>query len=173
MTLSLAPGVRPVPGYSLTRLLGRGGFGEVWEAVAPGGVRVAMKFVRVDPQEAGPEERALAIVSNIRHPHLLDIQFAARVEDYLVIAMPLCEKSLWDRLRECREQGLVGLPYDELIGYMDETASAVDYLNEPRHDAGDGRKVGVQHRDIKPHNIFLVGGSARLGDFGVAKILEG
>ncbi|AGA24692.1 protein kinase domain-containing protein [Singulisphaera acidiphila] len=173
MPLSLAPGVIPVPGYSLARLLGRGGFGEVWEAVAPGGVRVAMKFVRVNPQEAGPEERALEIVSNIRHPHLLDIQFAARVEDYLVIAMPLCEKSLWDRLRECRDQGLPGLPYDELIGYMDEMASAVDYLNEPRHEAGDGRKVGVQHRDIKPHNIFLVGGSTRLADFGVAKILEG
>ncbi|WP_143206420.1 protein kinase domain-containing protein [Singulisphaera sp. GP187] len=173
MSLSLAPGVIPVPGYSLTRLLGRGGFGEVWEAVAPGGVRVAMKFVRVNSHEAGPEERALEIVSNIRHPHLLDIQFAARVEDYLVIAMPLCEKSLWDRLRECREQGLAGLPHDELMGYMDEMASAVDYLNEPRHDAGDGHKVGVQHRDIKPHNIFLVGGSTRLADFGVAKILEG
>jgi serine/threonine protein kinase len=173
MTLSLAPGVMPVPGYSLVRLLGRGGFGEVWEALAPGGIRVAMKFVRVNLEAAGPEERALKIVSNIRHPHLLDIQFAARVEDALVIAMPLCEKSLWDRLRECREQGLTGLPYDELIGYMDETARAVDYLNEPRHDAGDGRRVGVQHRDIKPHNIFLVGGSARLADFGVAKILEG
>ena len=90
-----------------------------------------------------------------------------------MIAMPLCEKSLWDRLRECREQGLTGLPRDELLGYMDELASAVDFLNEPRHDAGDGRKVGVQHRDIKPHNIFLVGGSVRLADFGLAKILEG
>lgn len=175
MSLSLAPGVSPVSGYTLVRLLGRGGFGEVWEALAPGGIRVALKFVRVNPEEVGSEERALKVVSNIRHPHLLDIQFTARVDDYLLIAMPLCEKSLWDRLRECREQGQAGLPYDELIGYMDETASAVDYLNEPRHDAGtgDGRRVGVQHRDIKPHNIFLVGGSARLADFGVAKMLEG
>ena len=55
---------------------------------------------------------------------------------------------------------------------MDELARAVDFLNEPRHKTGDGGLVGVQHRDIKPHNIFLVGGSARLADFGLAKVLE-
>ena len=55
---------------------------------------------------------------------------------------------------------------------MDELARAVDFLNEPRHPAGDGSLVGVQHRDIKPHNIFLVGGSVRLADFGLAKVLE-
>src|SRR3954462_2703081 len=86
--------------------------------------------------------------------------------------MPLCDESLMDRLRACRAQGLPGLPRDELLGYMDEVAGAVDFLNEPCHPAGDGGRVGVQHRDIKPHNIFLVGGSARLADFGLAKVLE-
>ena len=92
--------------------------------------------------------------------------------DCLVIAMPLCERSLMDRLRECRAQGLAGLPRDELLGYMDDLAQVLDFLNEPRHPAGDGGLVGVQHRDVKPHNAFLVGGSARLADFGLAKILE-
>jgi serine/threonine-protein kinase len=55
---------------------------------------------------------------------------------------------------------------------MEELARAIDFLNEPRHLMADGSRVGVQHRDIKPHNIFLVGGSVRLADFGVAKILE-
>ena len=89
-----------------------------------------------------------------------------------MIAMPLCDRSLKDRLEECRLEGQPGLPLDELMGYMDELAEAVDFLNEPRHPSGDGRLMGVQHRDIKPHNIFLVGGSARLADFGLAKALE-
>src|SRR4051794_13454857 len=172
MPLHLDTGVQPVAGYTLVRRRGRGGFGEVWEAVAPGGVRVALKFIRLDTDGAGPEQRALEGIRDIRHPHLLDIQFAPRVEDCLVIAMPLCDESLMDRLRACRAQGLPGLPRDELLGHMDEVAGAVDFLNEPRHPAGDGKRVGVQHRDIKPHNIFLVGGSARLADFGLAKVLE-
>ena len=172
MPLHLDVGVEPVPGYALVRLLGRGGFGEVWEALAPGGVRVALKFIRLGTTEAGSEQRALEVIRDIRHPHLLDVQFAVRVEDCLVIAMPLCDESLMDRLHACRAKGHPGVPRDELLGYMDELARAVDFLNEPRHKTSDGGLVGVQHRDIKPHNIFLVGGSARLADFGLAKVLE-
>ena len=172
MSLELAAGVEPVPGYALVRRLGRGGFGEVWEATAPGGVRVALKFIHLDTAEAGPEQRALEVIRDIRHPHLLDVQFAVRVQDCLVIGMPLCDESLWDRLRACRDRGLPGLPRDELLCYMNELAGAIDFLNELRHPAGDGTLVGVQHRDIKPQNIFLVGGSARLADFGLAKVIQ-
>ena len=171
MALNLEAGVEPVAGYPLVRPLGGAGSARSGRRSRPGGVRVALKFIRLDTDQAGPEQRALEVIRNIRHPHLLDVQFAVRVEDCLVIAMPLCDQSLLDRLRACRRRG-PGLPRDELLGYMDELAEAVDFLNEPRHPAGDGGLVGIQHRDIKPHNVFLVGGSARLADFGLAKVLE-
>ena len=66
--------------------------------------------------------------------------------------MPLCDESLLDRLHTCQRRGLPGLPRDELLGYMDEVAGAIDFLNEPRHPSDDGGLVGVQHRDIKPQN---------------------
>lgn len=172
MALNLQSGSEPVPGYVLARQLGRGGFGVVWEATAPGGVRVALKFIQLGTSAADLELRALQAILNIRHPHLLDVQFAVQVEGHLIIAMPLCDRSLMDRLRECEAEGQHWVPLDELLGYVDELAQAVDFLNEPRHPCGAGEKVGIQHRDIKPQNAFLVGGSVRLADFGLAKVLE-
>ncbi len=66
--------------------------------------------------------------------------------------MPLCDESLLERLHTCQRRGLPGLPRDELLGYMDEAAGAIDFLNEPRHPSDDGGLVGAQHRDIKPQN---------------------
>ena len=38
-------GYEPIPGYVLEEPIGRGGFGEVWRASAPGGLKKAVKFV--------------------------------------------------------------------------------------------------------------------------------
>jgi serine/threonine-protein kinase len=170
-SLVLAAGATPMAGYKLVRLLGRGGFGEVWEARAPGDFHVALKFLRLGMREADMEQRALEVIRHVRHVHLLDVQFATRVADCLVIAMPLCDQTLLDRLHACQAKGRPGIPRNELLRYMTELAMAIDYLNQPRRKAADGRLVGVQHRDIKPHNVFLVSGSVRLADFGLAKIL--
>ena len=43
--------------------------------------------------------------------------------------MELADRNLWDRFKECRAQGLPGIPRDELLGYMDETAEALDLMN--------------------------------------------
>ena len=170
--LSMSPGEEPIPGYRLVRHLGEGGFGTVWEAEAPGGIRIALKFVRLDTEHAGPELRAMEVIKNVRHPHLLDLHFAMQLEGWLVLAMPLCDQSLKDRLQACQAKGLPGLPRDELLGVMEELAQAVDFLNEHRHQTEGGGLVSIQHRDIKPQNVFLIGGSARLADFGLAKIIE-
>ena len=101
-----------------------------------------MKFLRLETREGGVEQRALEVIRNIRHGHLLDIQFATRVADCLVIAMPLCDQSLMDRLDACLAERRPGVPRNELLGYMDELARAVDFLNEPRHRARMGAWSG-------------------------------
>ena len=45
---------------------------------------------------------------------------------------------------------------------MRQAAEGVDHLNQQ----------GIQHRDIKPGNLLLKGGQVKVGDYGLAKILE-
>jgi serine/threonine protein kinase len=88
----------------------------------------------------------------------------------LIVATPLANQTLGERLRECLAVGKPGIPVDELLGYMHEAAKGLDFLNASRHAIGDSLGA-VQHCDIKPDNIMLVGGSVVITDFGVAQTL--
>ncbi len=89
----------------------------------------------------------------------------------LVIATVLCEQNLMERLRDYNQKGKRGFPFQELIGYIEDAAKAIDFLNTPRHELGDGQ-VAIHHCDIKPENIMVLGDLAVVGDFGVARILS-
>ncbi len=170
--LELAPGVVPVPGYKLVSLLGRGSFGQVWKASGPGGFSVAIKFVRLDGDTDSAEMRSLEVMKDIRHAHLLSMFGAWNTSEMLIVAMELADCTLLDRCNECLRQGLTGIPRAELLEYMHDAAKGIDFLNEPRHILSGKDPVGIQHRDIKPQNLLLVGGTVKVGDFGLAKILE-
>src|SRR5271166_2498652 len=74
-TLQYGPGDEPIPGsgYRVVSFLGRGGFGEVWKARAPGGAEAALKIIRLGGREGRKEFRALQLVKRIRHPNLVPI----------------------------------------------------------------------------------------------------
>jgi len=166
------PAGQPIPGYRLIGRIGIGGSGEVWSAEAPGGFYVALKFVRLvgGLDEAGV--RNLNILRTIRHPNLLSCFGAWRAGDFLILGMELADGTLWDRFGEAIDEGLGGIPRGELLEALGEVAKGIDYLNEPRHqiDGRDGMKI--QHRDIKPQNITLVGGGVKVADFGLARLVE-
>ena len=172
MEITLEAGAEPILGYRLVERLGRGGCGEVWKATGPGGFELALKFVCL-AESIGPLElRALQIIKDVRHPHLLATFGAWQVGRYLVIAMELAERTLLDRFRETAGQGFPGIPAPEIHEHFLDAARGLDYLNEPRHPSEGAEPVGIQHRDVKPQNLLLVGGSVKVADFGLARILE-
>jgi serine/threonine-protein kinase len=162
--MRLQPGGRPVPNspeYVLIRELGAGAFGEVWHARGPGGLGVALKFIRLDSRVLALESRSLEVMKSIRHPNLVSLFAAWHKDGWLILAMELCDRSLQDRLAEALDQKLPGVPLDELLGYMSDAASGLDALNAKQ----------VQHRDVKPANLLLLDSGVKVADFGLAKAL--
>ena len=110
-----------------------------------------------------------SIRGTIVHQPLTEV--AKQTPSMLVIATVLCDQNLMERLEHYRKAKALGIPVPELLGYMEDAAKAIDFLNAPRHDLGDG-PVAIHHCDIKPENIMIVGDLAVVGDFGVARILR-
>ncbi|WP_153558297.1 protein kinase domain-containing protein [Roseimaritima sediminicola] len=162
---TLCAGYEPIAGYVLQEPIGKGGFGEVWSAIAPGGFLKAIKFVfgARDEKRAGRELRSLEHMTGVNHPFLLTLERYEFVEDRLVIVSELADGSLEDVYNRQIERGSCGIPRAALLSYLRDTADALDYLHE---------KFQLQHLDIKPGNLLLVGGHVKVADFGLLKDLR-
>lgn len=154
--------------YSLIRLLGHGGMGEVWQAEDTELHRqVAVKllpFVRTNETDyLRAFAREARTIASLEHPHILPVHdFGEEHSDNGIITyliMPLITGgSLADRIKAV--SGL--LSPDESLSYLRQAAQAIDYAHTRQ----------VLHRDIKPANILLQQQWLLLADFGIAKLLS-
>ncbi len=148
--------------YALENELGGGGMSRVFVAV-----EVALDrrvVVKVLPAEAAAAvsierfKREIGLAARLQHPHIVPLLTAGESDGLPYFTMPLVEgESLRARLARQGE-----LPVSDAVRLLREIASALAYA----HDRG------IIHRDIKPDNILLSGGSAMVTDFGVAKALS-
>lgn len=155
-----------LPGYRLIEPIGAGGFGAVWKVQAPGGLYKAAKviFGRFDDRRASDELRAVNRIKELRHPFLLSLERIEVVDQQLIVISELADGSLDDRFQACRQHGLVGIPREELLRYLREAAEVLDFM-QAQH--------GLQHLDVKPGNLLVVGGHVKVADFGLVKSVHG
>jgi hypothetical protein len=146
-------------GYTLVRLLGRGGTSSVFEAYEPSGTRrVALKIMAPGGDTARFHFQT-EIGSTIQHPHLARVFSGGEWEGTPYLVGELYAGSLADCVEAYRDRP------ENVAAVMLEIAEAVACL----HDHG------ILHRDLKPSNILLNRvdgrGHAYVADLGLAKQL--
>ena len=154
--------------YVISRELGRGAMGVVYEALDPLiGRTVAVKIIRLE-RLTGPGDvrflrdrlfREARSAGSLSHPGIVTIFDVGQEANEAFIAMELVHgPSLAEALVATPQ-----LDRAQCVSILRQIAAALDHAH--RH--------GVIHRDIKPANIMLDGGvTVKITDFGIAKVVS-
>lgn len=153
--------------FKVLKTLGEGAFGKVF-LVSPKGNpsdKYAMKVI--DLTKSSQEERDLAakearLLSDFNHENIIRYAESFEKNGSLCILTEFCDGG--DMSEELQNQNGVPLPEPQVVEWLRQMASALQYLHKRR----------ILHRDMKTQNIFLTGEDkiAKLGDLGLAKVLE-
>jgi serine/threonine protein kinase len=150
--------------YAIERLLGEGGMGQVYEATARDGTRVALKLVKRDLARDETLrrrfQREARIAQTVRHPNVVPVIATGEHEGRPYMAQRFID----------------GIALDEKLqrdGQLD-TASAVRIGADVAAGLEALWAAGMVHRDVKPANILLDEHcQAYITDFGLSKDTQG
>ncbi len=151
-----------IPGFEILNRLGAGVFGVVFKARKLSiGKLYAIKFLKVDDDSVKEAVRreieSVRVFAQIDHPNLVSIEDRGEVDGIPFIVMEYAGE---ETLRRRLESG--PLPPAEAVRIFEQVARGVDALHER----------GLAHFDLKPANVFLKGATARVGDYGLSKLIS-
>jgi serine/threonine protein kinase len=156
--------IEPRPGdsvgpYRITRFIGRGRMGVVFEGLADGGEPVAIKVVTTELSQdevfVRRFKREVEAAQRITHPNVVPVLDAGEAGGLPYLVQKLIPGgSLHDRIAAA---GRLDVP--TTMRLLTGPAEGIDALHAS----------GLVHRDIKPANILLDGDTAFVTDFGLAK----
>jgi len=144
--------------YRIVRRLGEGGFSVVYQAQDTIEDRVvALKIPDLSngdqTQSYEDVQREVRIMAALSHPNVLPLKDARFIDDQFVMAFPLGEESLHDRISRRMAR-----------------ATAVDFIRQMTAAVAHAHENRVLHRDLKPENFILFPGNrVCLTDFGLAR----
>jgi serine/threonine protein kinase len=163
--LFVAPAQPPtIPAYRVDRLIGEGGFGQVWRATRESDGRlVAIKILHLELIRSNDAltrfARELRAIERLDHRHVVRALDEGMLEDgrpYLVLEY-IDGPSLRDVINERS-----ALPPSEMLAILEPLCEALDAAH----------KLGLVHRDVKASNVILGHEGPVLLDFGLVKLLD-
>ena len=154
-------------GYTVRRMLGSGGMGEVYLVDHPrlprhDALKVLRETATANPDFRTRFNREAELAASLWHPHIVGLHDRGEFEGRLWITMDYVEGT--DAARLLKDRHPHGLPLDQVVAIVEAMGSALDYAHQR----------GLLHRDIKPANLLLTDGQGvdrriLLSDFGIAR----
>ncbi|MFZ2509755.1 MAG: protein kinase [Gordonia sp. (in: high G+C Gram-positive bacteria)] len=150
-------------GYTIERLLGAGGMGEVYLAQHPrlprrDALKILNSSLAANADFRARFEREADTLAELRHPNIVRVHDRGETDGHLWIALEYIDGP---DLAAVIERG--PMPIDQIARVVAQVADALDA----------SARRGLVHRDVKPANVLLAGdGRALLTDFGIARAAD-
>jgi predicted ATPase len=150
--------------YTLLRILGRGGFGQVWLAERASTLLTTQVALKI-PLDSAAELDAVRAEAKLwlqasGHPNIVPVLDAEVYAGQVVIAS---EYAAGGTLHDWMATHSGMAPsLDAALTVTGGILAGLDYLH----------RAGITHRDLKPENVLLQDGIPRLTDFGLARVLK-
>ncbi|XP_056144870.1 serine/threonine-protein kinase Nek5 [Lampris incognitus] len=154
--------------YEITRQIGEGAFGKVFLVrERDGGSDQQCVIKEINLREMSPRERETSkkegtLLSKMKHPNIVAFFRSFQERNNLYIVMEYCDGG--DLLKKINMQRGVPFTEEQIVDWFVQICLGLKHIHDRK----------VLHRDIKSQNIFLTQGGmkAKLGDFGIARMLN-
>nr|XP_054384593.1 serine/threonine-protein kinase Nek5 isoform X6 [Pongo abelii] len=152
--------------YDVIKAIGQGAFGKAYLAKGKSDskhcVIKEINFEKMPIQEKEASKKEVILLEKMKHPNIVAFFNSFQENGRLFIVMEYCDGG--DLMKRINRQRGVFFSEDQILGWFVQISLGLKHIHDRK----------ILHRDIKAQNIFLSknGMVAKLGDFGIARVLN-
>ncbi|XP_070937393.1 serine/threonine-protein kinase Nek5 isoform X4 [Macaca nemestrina] len=152
--------------YDVIKAIGKGAFGKAYLAKGKSDskhcVIKEINFEKMPIQEKEASKKEVILLAKMKHPNIVAFFNSFQENGRLFIVMEYCDGG--DLMKRINRQRGVLFSEDQILGWFVQISLGLKHIHDRK----------ILHRDIKAQNIFLSknGMVAKLGDFGIARVLN-
>ncbi|XP_037656047.1 serine/threonine-protein kinase Nek5 isoform X2 [Choloepus didactylus] len=152
--------------YDVIKAIGEGAFGKAYLARGKSDnkhcVIKEISFAKMPVQEKEASKKEVFLLAKMKHPNIVTFFSSFQENNSLFIVMEYCDGG--DLMKRISRQQGVLFSEDQILAWFVQISLGLKHIHDRK----------ILHRDIKTQNIFLSknGTVAKLGDFGIARVLN-
>ncbi|XP_026237636.2 serine/threonine-protein kinase Nek5 isoform X2 [Urocitellus parryii] len=152
--------------FDMIKIIGEGAFGKAYLAKekldSKHCVIKEINFAKMPIQDKEASKKEVILLAKMKHPNIVTFFSSFQENSRLFIVMEYCDGG--DLAKRILRQRGVLFSEDQILGWFVQISLGLKHIHDRK----------ILHRDIKSQNIFLSknGMVAKLGDFGIARVLN-